>query len=144
MDLFDKFLFDEIAQDYSQNNLSSEDYEEIHKRFLNLEHVTEVKPYLLAMRFLGLGTEEEQEEVLNILRTQLSTADVNLCGLYYDMVLYNNRNDKDVANKLLEYANMGHSDDFLKIHSHLNYNEKKMKKSLRMKRYIKKKQMTAE
>lgn len=51
MDVFDKYLFDEITQDYAQEDLSSEDYEEIYQRFLNLQHVPEVKPYLLAMKF---------------------------------------------------------------------------------------------
>lgn len=36
MDVFDKYLFDEITQDYAQEDLSSEDYEEIYQRFLNL------------------------------------------------------------------------------------------------------------
>ena len=65
MDVFDKYLFDEITQDYAQEDLSSEDYEEIYQRFLNLQHVPEVKPYLLAMKFLGYGIEADEESVLN-------------------------------------------------------------------------------
>lgn len=121
MDMFDKFLFDEITQDYNKDNLSSEEYEEIYQRFLNLEHVPEVKPYLLAMRFLGLGTEAEQEEVLSVLRSQLSAANLNLCGLYYDLLLYKDRSNSEAAEKLAEYESNGYTDSFLKEYSHLNY-----------------------
>lgn len=123
MDIFDQYLFDEIVESYIQPDLTFEDYEEIYQRFLNLEHIPEVKPYLLSMRFLGLGTEAEPEEVLSELRTYFNSGDVNLCGLYYDMLLYKNRNDKEAAEKLSEFENEGYSDNYLKEHSHLNYEE---------------------
>lgn len=123
MDIFDQYLFDEIVESYIQPDLTFEDYEEIYQRFLNLEHIPEVKPYLLSMRFLGLGTEAEPEEVLSELRTHLDSGNVNLCGLYYDMILYKNRNDKEAAEKLSEFENEGYSDNYLKEHSHLNYEE---------------------
>lgn len=121
MDIFDQFLFDEIVESYLQPDLTYEDYEEIYQRFLNLEHVPEVKPYLLAMRFLGLGTEVEQEEVLNELRSFLDSGDVNLCGLYYDMLLYKDRNNSDAAEKLSEFEIEGYTDCYLKERSNLNY-----------------------
>lgn len=123
MDIFDQLLFDEIVESYIQPDLTFEDYEEIYQRFLNIENVPEVKPYLLAMRFLGLGTEAEPEEVLSELRTHFESGDVNLCGLYYDMLLYKNRNDREAAEKLSEFENEGYSDNYLKEHSHLNYEE---------------------
>lgn len=123
MDVFDRFLFDEIVESYLQPDLTTEDYEEIFQRFLNLDHVPEVKPYLLAMRFLGLGTEEDQEEVLNELRTYLGTGDVALCGLYYDLLLYKDRSDSEASKKLAEYESDGYTDNYLKEHSHLNYED---------------------
>ena len=39
MDVFDQYLFDEIAKSYARVNLSSEDYEELYQRFENLNHV---------------------------------------------------------------------------------------------------------
>ena len=123
MNIFDQYLFDEIVESYIQPDLTFEDYEEIYQRFLNLEHIPEVKPYLLSMRFLGLGTEAEPEEVLSELRTHFDSGNVNLCGLYYDMILYKNRNDKEAAEKLSEFENEGYSDNYLKEHSHLNYEE---------------------
>lgn len=123
MNIFDQYLFDEIVESYIQPDLTFEDYEEIYQRFLNLEHIPEVKPYLLSMRFLGLGTEAEPEEVLSELRTHFDSGNVNLCGLYYDMILYKNRNDKEAAEKLSKFENEGYSDNYLKEHSHLNYEE---------------------
>lgn len=123
MDIFDQFLFDEIVESYFQTDLSSEDYEEIYQRFLNLDHVPEVKPYLFAMRYLGLGTEAEPDDVLNELRTLLNSGDVNLCGLYYDMLLYKNRGDSEAAHNLSKYENEGYTDNYLKEHSHLNYKD---------------------
>ena len=84
MDVFDKYLFDEITQEYSQNDLTSEDYEEIYQRFINIQHIPEVKPYLLAMRFLGYGIKADEESVLKELEECIKAEDVILLGLYYD------------------------------------------------------------
>lgn len=123
MDVFDKYLFDEITQDYDQDDLSSEDYEEIYQRFLNLEHIPEVKPYILAMRFLGFGIKADEESVLRELEKRLDGDDTALNGLYYDCVLYRNRDDAEASNKLSELIEKGYSDIYLKEYSHLNYDE---------------------
>lgn len=71
--------------------MSSEDYEEIYQRFLNLQHVPEVKPYLLAMKFLGYGIEADEESVLNELEECIKDNDIALLGLYYDCILLEKR-----------------------------------------------------
>lgn len=125
MDIFDQFLFDEIVKEYSRADLSSEDYEEIYQRFLNIEHVPEVKPYLLAMRFLGLGTEADQDEVLTELRSYIDSNDAVLCGLYYDLLLFKNKDDYESGLKLLDFLVDGYSDAYLKDKSHIKYDEDK-------------------
>lgn len=107
MDVFDKYLFDEITQDYAQEDLSSEDYEEIYQRFLNLQHVPEVKPYLLAMKFLGYGIEADEESVLNELEECIKDNDIALLGLYYDCILFRKREDSEAAKRLSELIDKG-------------------------------------
>lgn len=123
MDVFDQYLFNEIIEEYNKPDLTSEDYEEIYQRFLNLAHLTEVKPYLLAMRFLGLGTEQEQDDVLAELEKLLDSNDAVLCGLYYDLLLFKNEDDHESAIKLLDFLADGYSDSYLKDKSHINYEE---------------------
>ena len=53
MDVFDQYLYEEITKSYAQDDLSSEDYEELYQRFENLAHLPEVKPYLFAMHYVG-------------------------------------------------------------------------------------------
>ena len=68
MDLFDQYLYDDITEAYAKENLTSEDYEEIYLRFSNIGHLSEVKPYLFAMRFMGYGIPSERENVMDELR----------------------------------------------------------------------------
>ena len=120
MDVFDKYLFDEITQDYSQNDLTSEDYEEIYQSFINIQHIPEVKPYLLAMRFLGYGIKADEESVLKELEECIKADDVILLGLYYDLILFRNKEDCEAAKKLLEYIDKGYSDIYLKEKSNVS------------------------
>lgn len=121
MDVFDKYLFDEITQDYAQEDLSSEDYEEIYQRFLNLQHVPEVKPYLLAMKFLGYGIEADEESVLNELEECIKDNDIALFGLYYDCILFRKREDSEAAKRLSELIDKGYSDIYLKGNSYVSH-----------------------
>ena len=123
MDVFDKYLFEEITNDYDKDDLSTEDYGEIYQRFLNLEHIPEVKPYILAMKFLGYGTKTDEEYVLKELEKCMADNDISLLGLYYDCLLYKNRDDEEAAIKLNELVDKGYSDIYLKEHSHVNYDE---------------------
>lgn len=121
MDIFDQYLFDEIVKEYNRTDLSSEDYEEIYQRLLNLEHVTESKPYLLTMKFLGLGTEAKQDEVLAELKSCLGARDVILSGLYYDLTLLNNREDRESEDAFLDFVKNGYTDIYLKKQSHIHF-----------------------
>lgn len=130
MDVFDQYLYDEITKSYSKTNLSSEDYEEIYQRFENLEHVPEVTPYLHAMRYLGWGTKADPERVLTELRELITDrTNTNICGLYYDLLLFEYENDFDATRKLKECANNGYSDVYLKERSHLHSVTKKVEPS---------------
>ena len=127
MDVFDQYLFDEIAKSYARVNLSSEDYEELYQRFENLNHVPEVQPYLFAMRYLGWGTKSDPEEVMSELRElTVDKRDVSICGLYYDLLLFESENDSNATRNLKEYADEGYSDVYLKERSHLHSVTKKV------------------
>lgn len=47
MDIFDQYLFEELVSEYERAGLT--DYEELHIRFCKLNHLEEVKPYLLLL-----------------------------------------------------------------------------------------------
>lgn len=127
MDVFDQYLFDEITKSYARANLSSEDYEELYQRFENLNHVPEVQPYLFAMRYFGWGTKSDPEGVLSELRVLTADErDVSTCGLYYDLLLFENENDSNAARNLKEYEDEGYSDVYLKDRSHLRSVTKKV------------------
>lgn len=120
MDVFDQYLYDEITKSYAKANLSSEDYEELYQRFENLAHVPEVKPYLFAMRYVGWGIKADPDGVLSELKELIKDDTASICGLYYDLVLFENENASEATLKMKEYANEGYSDVYLKDRSHLH------------------------
>lgn len=120
VDIFEKKIYDEITNSYKMNNISQDDYEEIFERFENMKYMSEVLPYIFAMRYLGLGTKAEKEKVMNELKELISKEDVMLNGLYYDLTLLENENDSDSKIKLNEYVNKGYSDIYLKSHSNIS------------------------
>lgn len=95
MNIFEQYIFEELTQQYAESNLSLEDYEELYQRFSNIDDLPEVKPYLLAMRFWGLGTVAEKDAVLNELKNELQKNDCMLNGLYYDLLLSQDENDEE-------------------------------------------------
>lgn len=119
MDIFDQFLFEEITSLYSKSDRSSCDYEEIYQRFLYLDHLPEVKPYLLAMKYLGLGTPASPDTVLDELSSLLSEGNSCICGLYYDLMLFKDENNSEIASKMNAMADGGYLDVYLKDYSHL-------------------------
>jgi len=90
MEIYDKYLFDDLVQRYNQNNLSKDEYESIFSMFQNINEYSEVKFYLYTMKFLGLGTEKQEEEVLGELKQEIENGHLEYRGLYYDMLLYRN------------------------------------------------------
>ena len=60
MNIFDQRLFVELTAEYSKDDLSADDYEELYMRFSNIGHLNEVQPYLLTMRYFGWGTSDEK------------------------------------------------------------------------------------
>ena len=86
MDAFDKYLYEELVTLYERQDLSDDDYEELYQRFCGIDYLEEVYPYLLTMRFWGLGTESEKENVLSELKEHMDENNYILNGLYYDLL----------------------------------------------------------
>lgn len=123
MDAFDEYLYEELKEQYKHDNLSDDDYEEIFQRFSSIDYLEEVKPYLLAMRFMGYGVASEETAVLKELSDQLLTASPILRGLYYDLLLLKNSGNQDAKKNLLEMVARGYSAAFLKDKSSVGIDE---------------------
>ena len=119
MNIFEQYIFEELTQQYAESNLSLEDYEELYQRFSNIDDLPEVKPYLLAMRFWGLGTVAEKDAVLNELKNELQKNDCMLNGLYYDLLLSQEENDEENSSCLRDMEKKGYTNIFTKEKSFL-------------------------
>ena len=119
MDIFDQYLFKELTTQYARQGLSLDDYEELYQRFCNMDYLPEVRPYIWTMRFFGLGTSPEKENVLSEIKASLSEGDFMLEGLYYDLLLSENSNDTDSYIHLSRMANKGYTDKYTKEKTHL-------------------------
>lgn len=114
MDIFDQYLFEELTTQYSKSDLSDDEYEELYMRFCNIDHLEEVQPYLLTMRYFGLGTAPEKKAVLSELKEKLSENNCLLNGLYYDLLLTEDDNNTDALMNLHRMAEEGYTDVFTK------------------------------
>lgn len=121
MDLFDQYLFDELAAMYAKKTLTSGELEELYIRMGNLDHLEEVHPYLFAMRYLGWGTRAQPKQVLEELKKlrKLAPGDVKLEGLYEDLVILSGNGTKENREKLKFAAGKGYSNIYLKEKSAL-------------------------
>ena len=119
MDIFDQYLFEELTTQYSKSGLSADDYEELYMRFCNMDHLDEVQPYLMTMRYFGLGTAPEKKAVLSELKTILQEDDYRLKGLYYDLLLDENGNNTDALVNLRRMVDEGYTNIFTKEWTHI-------------------------
>lgn len=119
MDIFDQYLYEELTTQYAKSDLSADDYEELYQRFCNMDNISEVKPYLLTMRFFGLGTTAEKDAVISELKAMLDKADYMLKGLYYDLLLSENSNNTDAIVNLCRMVEEGYTNKFTKEKSHI-------------------------
>lgn len=119
MDIFDQYLYEELTTQYARPGLSADDYEELYQRFCNMDYLAEVKPYLLTMRFFGLGTGAEKDTVLSELKAMLNEDDCMLKGLYYDLLLSENSNNTDAIVNLRRMVDEGYTNKFTKEKSHI-------------------------
>jgi len=119
MDIFDQYLFEELTTQYSKSGLSADDYEELYMRFCNIDHLDEVQPYLMTMRYFGLGTASEKKAVLSELKAKLSEDDCLLKGLYYDLLLSENINNTDALVNLRRMVEEGYTNVFTKEKTHI-------------------------
>lgn len=120
MDIFERYLYEELTAQYAESSLSVDDYKELYQRFCSIGHFPEVKPYLLVMRFWGWGTVSERENVLFELKEILNDDDYLLKGLYYDLLLTIDTNDADARKNLYEMINLGYTDRYMKEKSNIN------------------------
>lgn len=119
MDIFDQYIYNELTTQYEKSELSADDYEELYQRFCNMDYLIEVQPYLLAMRFFGLGTITEKDTVLSELKAMLDEDDCILSGLYYDLVLSENSNNADAIVNLRRMVDKGYTNKFTKEKSYI-------------------------
>lgn len=119
MDIFDKYIFEELVEIYKRDNLSNEDYEELYIRFCNLNHLDEAKPYLFVMRFLGLGTLAEPEIVLDEVKP-IAKDSAELRGLFFDLRLCLEPNNTGFLGELRSAVDAGYSDKYLKDKSNID------------------------
>lgn len=129
MDIFDQFIFEELTVQYAQPNLTADDYEELYMRFSNIDHLAEVQPYLMTMRFFGLGTASEKESVLSELKAKLSDDDYLLNGLYFDLLLSENENNTDALVNLRRMVEEGYTNVFTKEKTHIEITKTSTKTS---------------
>lgn len=119
MDLFDQYLFDELISEYERSDLTSDDYEELYIRFCNINHLEEVKPYLLVMRYFGLGTSAEPDAVLSEIESIMDD-NVELTGLYNDLKLCTNSKNTEALGELRCLIENGYSGKYLKNRSNIS------------------------
>lgn len=119
MDIFDQYLYDELITQYAKPNLSPDDYDELYQRFCNVGYLAEVKPYLLTMRFFGLGTVAEKEAVLSELKILLKKDNHMLKGLYYDLLLTENSENMEAIVNLRQMINEGYTNIYTKEKSRI-------------------------
>ena len=127
MDIFDQYLFEELVSVYERSSLTDDDYEELYIRFCSHDHIEEIKPYIYTMRFFGLGTASEPDEVLAELKA-CKSENSELRGLYYDLLLCENADNTGAANELRRAIKDGYCDRYLQKKSNVGRVEKKQKK----------------
>lgn len=126
MDIFDQYLFEELVSEYERSGLTNDDYEELYIRFSNLNHLEEVKPYLLVMRYLGLGTPAEPDAALNELK-EIMEDNIELTGLYNDLKLCTNSKNTGAIVELRRSIEDGYCGKYLKSRSNISSVEKTSK-----------------
>lgn len=120
MDFFEQFMFNELVELYKRDNLNEFENEDLYERFTHLEYLSEVKPYLFAMRYFGRGTVAEPESVLKELECIDVSAGLNIRGVYLDLKIISGKgNDRDRA-ELEKCIAEGYSDQYLKEASRIH------------------------
>lgn len=119
MDIFDQYLFEELVSEYGRPGLTDDDYEELYVRFCNHSYIEEVTPYILVMRYLGLGTPAESDEILNELK-DIMEDNIELTGLYYDLMLCTNYQNTEAIVELRRLIEDGYCGKYLQSRSNVS------------------------
>lgn len=119
---FEQFMFEKLESVYADDSLKAYEYQDVYERFIHLDYLEEVKPYIYAMRFLGKGTKVGPDAVLKELeKTELSNCQIR--ELYLDIkLLMKKGNIQDIA-ELNKCVAAGYSEKFLRDKSYLSLND---------------------
>ncbi len=123
MEIFDKYLFEELVEEYERSDLTDDNYEALYIRFCHLNHLDEVEPYLLVMRYLGLGTHADPDAALTELK-DIMVGNIELKGLYFDLKLCANPQDTGAIAELHRLIEAGYYGKYLKSRSNISLVEK--------------------
>ena len=115
-------MFEKLESVYADDSLKAYEYQDVYERFIHLDYLEEVKPYIYAMRFLGKGTKVGPDAVLKELeKTELSNCQIR--ELYLDIkLLMKKGNIQDIA-ELNKCVAAGYSEKFLRDKSYLSLND---------------------
>ena len=116
---YEKYLFDELVEEYSKPEISADEYYELFTRFNGLSSLAEVKPYLYTMRFFGYGTQEDRDGVIQELQ-ETQEENVILRGLLTDLCLFKDESNSTLLKELKQAEEAGYTDRYLKAESHLH------------------------
>lgn len=119
MDIFERHMFEDLVAEYEKNDLSDDDYEELFDRFSNLGYLEEVKPYLIVMRYLGLGTSAEPNAALSELK-RIMQGNVELDGLAIDLRLCVDPQNAEALAELSRAIEQGYCGKYLKKRSNID------------------------
>lgn len=120
MNSLDENLLNEAIFNYSKSDITNEEYEDLYYCFLDLSHIPATEPYLYTMRYMGYGTTAEPKKVMEELQLRLNDKNPSVVGLYYDLFLFEEPDNKNAARMLKENSMNGYTDAYLKNQSHLN------------------------
>ena len=71
------------------------------------------------MRFFGWGTAQDSESVLDELRSQIADGDVELTGLYYDLMICSGTDNSQMRQALEAAVSAGYSAKYAKEKSNI-------------------------
>jgi len=116
MDLFEEKLYDELIGLYKKNDLGKTEWEELFQRFSLIGYLPEAKPYILAMKFMGWGTEAAPDDVLKEMENLTDAEDYRLRGLYCDLKLIAGI-EESTEEELKRWIDSGYTAEYLKQES---------------------------
>lgn len=113
--------FDELSALYKKSNLGKIEWEELFQRFSLIDYLPEARPYILAMKFMGWGTEPASDDVLKEMENLADTEDYRLKGLYCDLKLIAGACEESTKEELKRWIDVGYNSEYLKQESRVHF-----------------------